>query len=164
MSGEASIPDSTETEAPSPTASTTASEAASIADVRFDAAGLVPAILQDDTSGEVLTLAWMNADTLAETLETGRTVLWSRSRQERWRKGDTSGDIQLVRSVWLDCDGDALVVRVEQRGKGACHTGARSCFFRTMPSRSVPSRAVPSVVGTEPDDNRATNDGDEETT
>lgn len=137
---------------------TAAAEEASIADVRFDAAGLVPAILQDDTSGEVLTLAWMNAGTLAETLETGRTVLWSRSRQERWRKGDTSGDIQLVRSVWLDCDGDALVVRVEQRGKGACHTGARSCFFRTMPS----------VVGAAPEDNRAnpagTSDGDKETT
>ena len=154
MSGKESTPD--------PTGTTP--EAASIADVRFDAAGLVPAILQDDTSGEVLTLAWMNADTLAETLETGRTVLWSRSRQERWRKGDTSGDIQLVRSVWLDCDGDALVVRVEQRGKGACHTGARSCFFRTMPSSAKPSRAVQPVVGTGPDDNRASNDGAEETT
>jgi phosphoribosyl-AMP cyclohydrolase/phosphoribosyl-ATP pyrophosphohydrolase/phosphoribosyl-AMP cyclohydrolase len=77
-------------------------------------------------------LAWMNAATLRETLETGRMVYWSRSRNEVWRKGDTSGDIQLVREARYDCDGDVLLFVVEQQGKGACHTGEFSCFFRAF--------------------------------
>jgi phosphoribosyl-AMP cyclohydrolase len=94
--------------------------------------GLVPAIVQDDTTGEVLMLAWMNAESLARSLAEGRTVFWSRSRQELWRKGDTSGDRQWIRSAHYDCDGDTLLFRVDQEGRGACHTGARSCFFRSF--------------------------------
>jgi phosphoribosyl-AMP cyclohydrolase len=93
--------------------------------------GLIPAVAQD-TDGKVLMLAWMNEATLRETLETGRMVYWSRSRGERWAKGDTSGDIQLVRSAQFDCDGDVLLFVVEQRGKGACATGEYSCFFRDL--------------------------------
>jgi phosphoribosyl-AMP cyclohydrolase/phosphoribosyl-ATP pyrophosphohydrolase/phosphoribosyl-AMP cyclohydrolase len=100
--------------------------------ITYDATGLVPAIVQDDETGDVLMLAWMNADTLARTLEEGRTVFWSRSRQEIWRKGETSGDRQWVRSAAYDCDGDVLLFRVEQEGRGACHTGAKTCFFRTF--------------------------------
>ena len=99
-------------------------------EVKFDAAGLVPAIAQDRATGKVLMLAWMNADTLRETLETGRMVYWSRSRQERWAKGDTSGDVQQVVEASYDCDGDTLLFLVDQVGKGACHTGAFSCFYR----------------------------------
>jgi len=105
---------------------------ASVGDVAFDDRGLVPAIAQDRATGRVLMLAWMNVATLAETLETGRMVYWSRSRQERWAKGDTSGDIQRVVEARLDCDGDALVFVVDQEGKGACHTGEFSCFFRDL--------------------------------
>ncbi|MGI9612992.1 MAG: phosphoribosyl-AMP cyclohydrolase [Acidimicrobiales bacterium] len=101
-----------------------------MADVTYDAAGLVPAIVQDDTTGDVLMLAWMTAETLTLTLAEGRTVFWSRSRQEIWRKGETSGDRQWIRSAKYDCDGDVLLFRVEQEGRGACHTGAPSCFFR----------------------------------
>lgn len=100
--------------------------------VRYNSEGLVPAIVQDHHSGQVLMMAWMNADALAETLESGRTVFWSRSRQERWRKGDTSGDRQWVRAAYYDCDGDTLLFLVEQEGAGACHTGARSCFYRAF--------------------------------
>ncbi len=103
-----------------------------LADIAYDAAGLVPAIVQDDATGEVLMLAWMNADTLALTLDEGQTVFWSRSRQEVWRKGETSGDRQWVRSAAYDCDGDVLLFRVDQEGRGACHTGAPSCFFRSF--------------------------------
>ncbi|MEE6280831.1 phosphoribosyl-AMP cyclohydrolase [Georgenia sunbinii] len=92
-----------------------------------DAAGLVCAVVQDDLSHEVLMVGWMDDEALARTLRTGRATYWSRSRQEYWRKGDTSGHVQHVRSVALDCDGDALLVRVEQVGP-ACHTGARTCF------------------------------------
>ena len=99
-----------------------------LAAIRFDRDGLVPAIVQDDETDEVLMLAFMNAESLAATLEQGRTVFWSRSRQELWRKGDTSGDRQYVRSAAYDCDGDTLLFRVEQVGKGACHTGQRTCF------------------------------------
>jgi phosphoribosyl-AMP cyclohydrolase/phosphoribosyl-ATP pyrophosphohydrolase/phosphoribosyl-AMP cyclohydrolase len=98
--------------------------------VKFDASGLVPAIVQDHHSGKVLMMAYMNAETLAETLESGRTVFWSRSRQERWRKGDTSGERQWVKSAYYDCDGDTLLFVVEQEGAGACHTGRYSCFYR----------------------------------
>jgi phosphoribosyl-AMP cyclohydrolase len=79
-------------------------------------------------------MAWMTEATLRETLESGRTVFWSRSRQQRWRKGDTSGDSQWVRAAYYDCDGDALLFLVEQEGGGACHTGAPSCFFRAFGS------------------------------
>ena len=105
-----------------------------LADVKFDAQGLVPAIVQDDATGDVLMMAWMNAESLARTLDEGRTVFWSRSRNELWRKGDTSGDRQHVRAAFYDCDGDTLLFRVEQVGTGACHTGARTCFFRMFGS------------------------------
>ena len=101
-----------------------------LAKVAYDADGLVPAIVQEHGTGTVLMLAWMNADTLRETLDTGRTVFWSRSRQERWAKGDTSGDRQWVREAYYDCDGDTLLFVVDQEGRGACHTGARTCFTR----------------------------------
>ena len=98
--------------------------------VKYDASGLVPVIAQDVDTKAVLMMAWMNADTLKATLETGRMVYWSRSRQELWRKGDTSGDRQFVREAYYDCDADVLLFVVEQEGNGACHTGAFSCFFR----------------------------------
>ncbi|MFZ8999003.1 MAG: phosphoribosyl-AMP cyclohydrolase [Ilumatobacteraceae bacterium] len=100
--------------------------------VRFNDQGLVTAIAQDVESREVLMLAWMNAESLRMTLDEGRMVYWSRSRQELWRKGDTSGDRQFVRAAFFDCDGDALLFLVEQEGAGACHTGERSCFFRAF--------------------------------
>ena len=101
-----------------------------LAQVRFNAEGLVPAIVQEQGTGAVLMLAWMNLDALRRTLTTGRTWFWSRSRQEYWCKGETSGDRQWVREAYYDCDGDTLLVVVEQEGSGACHTGARTCFFR----------------------------------
>lgn len=100
--------------------------------VQFNDQGLVPAIVQDDDTGDVLMMAWMNAESLAATFEQGRTVFWSRSRNELWRKGDTSGDHQYVRSASYDCDGDTLLFKVEQVGNGACHTGEYSCFHRTF--------------------------------
>ncbi len=103
---------------------------ADLAAVRYDADGLVPAIVQEHGSGQVLMLAYMNAATLRRSLDSGRTVFWSRSRQEEWAKGDTSGDRQWVREAYYDCDGDTLLFVVEQEGKGACHTGERTCFFR----------------------------------
>ncbi|CAN5152755.1 hypothetical protein BH18ACT4_BH18ACT4_09900 [soil metagenome] len=103
-----------------------------LAAVRFGADGLVPAIVQEQGSGQVLMLAWMNDHTLRMTLETGRTVFWGRSRQEIWMKGETSGDRQFVRRAFYDCDGDTLLFVVEQEGRGACHTGERSCFYRAF--------------------------------
>lgn len=100
--------------------------------VLYNADGLVPAIVQDDATGDVLMMAWMNAETLSLTLAEGRTVFWSRSRSEIWRKGDTSGDRQWLRSAAYDCDGDTLLFRVEQEGAGACHTGEYTCFFRNF--------------------------------
>ncbi len=102
-----------------------------LAAARFDAAGLVAAVAQDDATGDVLMLAYMNRDTLRQTLETGVMTYWSRSRQKVWVKGETSGHVQHVRSVAVDCDGDALLFRIEQVGGAACHTGHRSCFYRT---------------------------------
>lgn len=96
--------------------------------LKFDANGLIPAIVQDHYTKEVLTLAYMNAETLALTIAEGRTVFWSRSRREIWRKGETSGNVQRVVSITADCDKDALVVDVIKDGP-ACHTGAESCFF-----------------------------------
>jgi phosphoribosyl-AMP cyclohydrolase/phosphoribosyl-ATP pyrophosphohydrolase/phosphoribosyl-AMP cyclohydrolase len=103
-----------------------------LAAVKFDEQGLVPAIVQEEGTGQVLMMAWMNAETLRMSLSEGRTVFWSRSRQEVWRKGDTSGDRQFVRSAAYDCDGDTLLFVVEQEGKGACHTGERTCFYRAF--------------------------------
>jgi phosphoribosyl-AMP cyclohydrolase/phosphoribosyl-ATP pyrophosphohydrolase/phosphoribosyl-AMP cyclohydrolase len=105
--------------------------------VSYNADGLVAAIVQERSTRAVLMMGWMNAETLAETLESGRTVFWSRSRQERWRKGDTSGDHQWVRGAYYDCDGDALLFEVEQEGTGACHTGEHSCFFRSFGAGSA---------------------------
>ena len=101
-----------------------------LANLQYNEAGLVPAIAQDHETGTVLMMAWMTEATLRETLETGRMVYWSRSRQETWRKGDTSGDRQFVREAYYDCDADVLLFVVDQEGGGACHTGAHSCFFR----------------------------------
>ncbi|MFC1476649.1 phosphoribosyl-AMP cyclohydrolase [Fibrobacterota bacterium] len=102
-----------------------------IDEVKFDEKGLVTAIAQDVHSDRVLMLAYMNRETLQETLDTGKMTYWSRSRQERWRKGDTSGHYQSVREVYIDCDGDALLFKVEQKG-GACHEGYLSCFYRKL--------------------------------
>ncbi len=99
--------------------------------VIFDAAGLVPAIAQQHDTGEVLMVAWMNREALAETLATGRVCYWSRSRAALWRKGETSGQVQRLVELRVDCDGDTLLLRVEQTGV-ACHTGRRSCFFRAL--------------------------------
>jgi phosphoribosyl-AMP cyclohydrolase len=103
-----------------------------LAAVRFDGDGLVPAIVQEEGTGEVLMMAWMNAESLRRSFEEGRTVFWSRSRQELWRKGDTSGDRQFIRSASYDCDGDTLLFVVEQEGRGACHTGEKTCFYRSF--------------------------------
>jgi phosphoribosyl-AMP cyclohydrolase len=100
--------------------------------VRFDGSGLVPAVVQDAEDGTVLMLGYMDREALQRTLSTGRSWFWSRSRQEYWCKGETSGDRQWVKEVRYDCDGDAVLVRVEQEGKGACHTGNRSCFYRAF--------------------------------
>jgi phosphoribosyl-AMP cyclohydrolase len=100
--------------------------------VKFDANGLLPAIVQDAQTRQVLMLAWMNAESLRQTLATGETVFWSRSRQEFWHKGATSGNVQRVVELSIDCDGDTLLIGVDPAGP-ACHTGAVSCFFRSAP-------------------------------
>lgn len=100
--------------------------------VAFNADGLVPAVVQDHEDGAVLMLAWMDAEALRRTLATGRTWFWSRSRREYWCKGETSGDRQYVREAHYDCDGDTLLIKVIQEGRGACHTGERSCFFTSF--------------------------------
>ena len=101
-------------------------------EVRWSADGLVPAIAQDARTGRVLTLAWMNREALARTAESGLAHYWSRSRRQLWRKGEQSGHVQKVRSVRLDCDGDVVLLEVEQQGGIACHTGRESCFFRRL--------------------------------
>ena len=104
----------------------------SMEDIKFDSKGLVPAIVQEADTGEVLMLAYMNAESIRMTLESGYTHFWSRSRQQFWKKGATSGSLQEVRELLYDCDGDTLLVRVKQLGSGACHTGERTCFFRKL--------------------------------
>jgi phosphoribosyl-AMP cyclohydrolase len=111
---------------------------AEIEAIRWNDDGLVPAIVQDSATGQVLMMAWVNEESLRRTLAEGRTVFWSRSRQELWRKGDTSGDRQWLRNAYYDCDGDVLLFVVEQEGRGACHTGERSCFFRAFGDGSEP--------------------------
>ncbi len=101
-----------------------------LAGVAYNPDGLVPAIIQEQGTGQVLMMAWMNEESLRRTLETGRTWFWSRSRREYWCKGETSGDRQFVRDAFYDCDADTLLFVVEQEGRGACHTGEHSCFYR----------------------------------
>ena len=101
-------------------------------EIKFDANGLITAVVQDAVDGQILMVAYMNRESLKRTLETGDTCFWSRSRQEFWVKGLTSGNTQKVKRVLVDCDQDCLLVVVEQKGGGACHTGARSCFFREL--------------------------------
>lgn len=99
--------------------------------IRWDERGLVPAVVQDATTQQVLMMAYMNADSLRRTLETGETVFWSRSRLELWHKGETSGNVQRVTGIYVDCDGDTLLVLVNPAGP-ACHTGEISCFYRRL--------------------------------
>jgi phosphoribosyl-AMP cyclohydrolase len=111
-----------------------AHSAAELDSLTFGADGLIPAIVQDATDNAVLMIAYMDREALKRTLQTGRTWFYSRSRQEYWCKGETSGNRQFVRSAWYDCDGDAVLVVVDQEGTGACHTGERSCFYREFGS------------------------------
>jgi phosphoribosyl-AMP cyclohydrolase/phosphoribosyl-ATP pyrophosphohydrolase/phosphoribosyl-AMP cyclohydrolase len=120
---------------------------AEITAIAWNSDGLVPAIAQELGTGQVLMLAWMNEDAVRATFTEGRMVYWSRSRQELWRKGDTSGDRQWVREAYYDCDADTLLFVVEQEGRGACHTGERSCFFRAFGSGATPGRASVSGEG-----------------
>lgn len=108
-----------------------------IEDLTYDDDGLVPAVVQQDGTGEVLMVAYMNAESLARTVETGLTWFWSRSRGRLWQKGESSGNVQRVRSIRYDCDADCLLVTVEQAGDGACHTGQRSCFYRELGATGV---------------------------
>ena len=103
-----------------------------IDDVRWDDNGLIPAIAQDAANGQVLMVAWMDRDALEETVKTERAVYWSRSRSQIWRKGEESGHVQNVKEVFLDCDGDVVLLKVEQAGGIACHTGRANCFFRKL--------------------------------
>ena len=119
---------------------------ASAAAIRFDGDGLVPCVVQDWRTGEVLTLAYMNAEALERTRETGEVHFWSRSRGELWHKGESSGNIQRLRQLRYDCDGDAIVALVEPAGP-ACHTGERSCFYRDLDGAAVPEPDAPAVDG-----------------
>src|ERR1700761_6044670 len=115
-----------------------------LAEIRFDADGLVPAIAQQHDTGEVLMVAWMSREAVRETLEQKRVCYWSRSRQALWRKGETSGQIQHLRDFRLDCDGDTVLLLVEQQGV-ACHTGRRNCFFRAWRDRGWGENGPPLV-------------------
>ena len=103
-----------------------------IDEVRFDDKGLIPVIAQDYKSKRILMLAWMNKRALVQTVETGLATYWSRSKGRLWRKGESSGHLQYIKSVQLDCDGDTIIILVEQKGEIACHTGTNSCFFRVL--------------------------------
>lgn len=105
--------------------------------LKYDERGLIPVVIQDSKSGEVLMMAYMNETALEMTVETGYTHFWSRSRQKYWKKGETSGHVQEVRQVLYDCDADTLLIKVLQHGPGACHTGHRSCFFRDIMGREI---------------------------
>ena len=103
-----------------------------IPELKYDGKGLIPAIVQDTMTNEVLMLAYMNRKSLEMTIESGFTHFWSRSRQKYWKKGETSGNVQEVKEILYDCDEDTLLIKVAQKGKGACHTGERTCFFRSI--------------------------------
>ncbi len=103
-----------------------------LAQLKFDDKGLITAVAQDRATGEILMLAHMNVDSFRKTVETGQAVYWSRSRKKLWHKGEESGNVQNVKELLIDCDGDAVVMKVEQVGGAACHTGNRSCFYRKL--------------------------------
>jgi len=115
-----------------------------LAEIKFGADRLVPAIAQQHDTGEILMMAWMNRDAVRASLTEGRACYWSRSRERLWRKGETSGQIQLLREMRLDCDGDAVLLLVDQQGV-ACHTGRRSCFFRAWQNGAWAVIAEPSI-------------------
>ena len=115
-----------------------------LSELKYDRDGLVAAIIQDVTNNEVLMLGYMNPEAIKETLATGRVCFWSRSRQKLWIKGETSGHTQTVKSIAVDCDGDALLIKVEQK-VAACHTGYRSCFFREVSPDGESTRVVGSL-------------------
>ncbi|MBI4826868.1 MAG: phosphoribosyl-AMP cyclohydrolase [Nitrospirae bacterium] len=103
-----------------------------IPELKYKENGLIPVIIQDVSDNAVLMLAYMNETSLKKTVDTGKTHFWSRSRQKYWMKGETSGNVQLVKEILYDCDEDTLLIKVEQVGKGACHTGNRTCFYRSI--------------------------------
>jgi len=105
--------------------------------LKYDDKGLIPAIVQDITTHEVLMMAYMNKVSLEKTIHTGFTHFWSRSRKEYWKKGETSGHVQEVKEILFDCDADTLLIRVIQHGSGACHTGHRSCFYRNIKGEEI---------------------------
>ncbi len=121
---------------------TAMSEQDILAAIRFDAGGLVPAVAQQHDTGEVLMLAWMNRDAITETLATGRVCYFSRSRNRLWRKGEQSGQVQHLKELRIDCDGDTLLLLVDQQGV-ACHTGRRNCFFRAVRDGALVEIAAP---------------------
>ncbi|MEI6836307.1 MAG: phosphoribosyl-AMP cyclohydrolase [Alcaligenaceae bacterium] len=109
-----------------------------LAEVKFDTQGLIPAISQDASTGQILMVAWMNAEALTETANTGRAVFWSRSRNRIWRKGEESGHVQQLVELRLDCDGDVILLKIDQVGGIACHTGRASCFYRRFEQGAGP--------------------------
>ncbi len=112
-----------------------------VTELKYDSHGLIPAIVQDATDNEVLMMAYMNAASLAKTLETGYTHFWSRSRQKFWKKGESSGHVQEVKQILYDCDKDTVLIKVVQHGPGACHTGHRSCFFTDITGNEIAAKA-----------------------
>ena len=106
-------------------------------EVKYDSSGLIPAIIQDAKTGEVLMMAYMNEESLKKTLAEGRCCFWSRSRKTLWMKGETSGNVQIVKQAYIDCDNDTLLFKVEQVGGAACHTGYESCFYRKIADGSL---------------------------
>ena len=108
-----------------------------IPELKYDANGLIPAIIQDAENNEVLMMAYMNKTSLEKTAETGYTYFWSRSRQKYWKKGETSGHLQEVKAILFDCDKDTVLIKVIQHGPGACHTGHRSCFFTDITEKEI---------------------------
>src|SRR6478609_2491938 len=102
--------------------------------LKFNADGLIPAIIQEQSTGRVLMMAWMNRESIRRSVDEGKTVFWSRSRQKYWVKGETSGHVQVIKDLAFDCDGDTLLIQVEQTG-AACHEGYKSCFFRSIENK-----------------------------
>ena len=121
-----------------------------ITDIKFDDNGLIPAIAQDADTGVILMVAWMNAESLTETVQTGRAVYWSRSRKRLWRKGEESGHTQRLIEVRLDCDADVILLKVKQEGGIACHTGRESCFYRRLDDTSGNAVSASNPAGTDP--------------